>query len=75
MPTVRRFQNCKISVYANDHHPPHFHIEARGYSTLVEIERFNVSPDARRRYREAVEWAEENKKLLLAEFVRLNEMG
>jgi len=27
MPTVRRFDNCKFSIYDDDHMPPHFHIE------------------------------------------------
>jgi hypothetical protein len=31
MPTIRRFANCKISIYADDHLPPHFHIEGRGF--------------------------------------------
>lgn len=27
MPTIHRFANCKIAIYADGHMPPHFHIE------------------------------------------------
>ena len=37
LPTIQRFANCKISIYADDHMPPHFHIEGRGFRALVEI--------------------------------------
>ena len=36
MPTVRRFAACKISIYADDHLPPHFHIEGRGFRAIVD---------------------------------------
>jgi len=26
MPTVARFSRCRISVYFDDHPPPHFHV-------------------------------------------------
>jgi len=38
MPTICRFANCKISIYADDHLPPHFHVEGRGFRAVVEIE-------------------------------------
>jgi hypothetical protein len=54
-PTIRRFANCKISIYADDHLPPHFHIEGRGFRAVVEIETMLVwagdvrkAPDALR---------------------------
>jgi hypothetical protein len=42
MTTVRRFARCKVSVYADDHPPPHFHIEGRGFRAVVEIETLQV---------------------------------
>lgn len=42
MPTLRRFANCKIAIYADDHLPPHFHIEGRGFRIIVEIETMKV---------------------------------
>jgi uncharacterized protein DUF4160 len=38
LPTNRRFANCKILVYADDHVPGHFHVEGCGFQALVEIE-------------------------------------
>lgn len=37
MPTVRRFDNCRVSIYADDH-LLHFHSEGRGFRVIVEIE-------------------------------------
>jgi hypothetical protein len=38
VPTIRRFSACKISIYADDHVPPHFHIEGRGFRAIIEVE-------------------------------------
>jgi Domain of unknown function (DUF4160) len=38
----RRFAACKIAIYADDHMPPHFHIEGRGFRAVVEIETMAV---------------------------------
>jgi hypothetical protein len=27
MPVIRRFDNCVIKMYADEHPPPHFHVE------------------------------------------------
>ena len=42
MTTIRRFTNCKIAIYADDHSPPHFHIEGRGFRAVIEIETLRV---------------------------------
>jgi Domain of unknown function (DUF4160) len=26
MPTIRRFERCRITMYFKDHAPPHFHV-------------------------------------------------
>ncbi len=75
MPTIRRFANCKISVYADDHSPPHFHIEGRGFRVVVELETMQVRAGDDRRAREAMAWAGENIGLLRAEWLRLNRRG
>lgn len=71
MPTIRRFANCKIAIYADDHLPPHFHIEGRGFRAVVEIETLAVRAGDIRRAAEAMEWAESNKDLLRAEWARI----
>jgi hypothetical protein len=75
MPTIRRFANCKISIYADDHLPPHLHIEGRGFRVIVEIETMKVRAGGDRRAREAMAWASENIGLLRAEWLRLNRGG
>ena len=75
MPTVRRFDNCKVSIYADDHMPPHFHIEGRGFRVIVEIETMAVRAGDVRRAPEAMAWARENTALLRAEWTRFNRRG
>jgi hypothetical protein len=72
MPTIRRFANCKIAIYADDHDPPHFHIEGRGFRAIIEIETMNVRAGNVRDAHEAMEWASLNRTLLRAEWIRLN---
>ncbi len=72
MPTIRRFAACKIAIYADDHLPPHFHIEGRGFRAVVEIETMTVRAGDIRRSQEALVWARENGEILRAEWARLN---
>ena len=72
MPTIRRFARCKIAIYADDHMPPHFHIEGRGFRAIVEIETMIVRAGEVRNAREALAWAADNLDALRAEWTRLN---
>ena len=72
MPTIRRFAACKIAIYADDHLPPHFHIEGRGFRAVVEIETMTIRAGEVRRTQVAMGWARENGEILRAEWVRLN---
>ena len=75
MPTIRRFANCKIAIYADDHLPPHFHIEGRDFRAVVEIETLSVRAGDVRRAAEAMDWAALNLDVLRAEWARLNQRG
>lgn len=75
MPTIRRFATCKIAIYADDHLPPHFHIEGRGWRAQIELETLTVRVGDVRKGREALEWAGSNIPLLRAEWDRLNRRG
>jgi hypothetical protein len=35
MPTVKRFDRCRIAMYFGDHPPPHFHVITRGDESAV----------------------------------------
>ncbi|MBA3810653.1 MAG: DUF4160 domain-containing protein [Caulobacteraceae bacterium] len=72
MPTLRRFATCKIAVYADDHGPPHFHIEGRGFRAVVEIETMRILAGKSRDIAEARAWAKLNAEALWAEWNRLN---
>jgi len=71
---VRRF-NCKIAIYADNHLPPHFHIEGRGFRATVVIETMVVRAGDVRKAQEAMAWARENVLLLRNEWRRLNRRG
>jgi hypothetical protein len=72
MPTIRRFGNCKIAIYADDRNPPHFHVEGRGFRAIVEIETLIIRAGDARTAAEALSWASMNQSLLRAEWLRLN---
>lgn len=72
MPTIRRFANCKIAIYADDHMPPHFHIEGRGFRVIVAIESMSIRVGDISKAREAMAWARQNVDLIRSEWVRLN---
>lgn len=39
MPTLKRLQQSKLTMYAGDHNPPHFHVLANdGSEALVDLE-------------------------------------
>jgi hypothetical protein len=72
LPTIHRFAACKITIYADDHMPPHFHIEGRGSRAIVEIETMTIRAGEIRRAADAMAWARENVELLRTEWIRLN---
>ncbi len=72
MPTIRRFATCKIAICADDHMPPHFHIEGRGFRAVVEIDTLPVRAGSVRHVPEVLAWARENLDLLRREWHRLN---
>ena len=69
MPTVKRFNRCRIEMYFRDHPPPHFHVVTRaGEKVVVEIASLTVlqgKADARD-VTEALAWAAGNRAQLRA---------
>jgi Domain of unknown function (DUF4160) len=63
-----------VTVYANDHLPPHFHAVHPDFEALIEIETFafyagSLPPSARRT---VLEWARNNVSAIKAEWNRIN---
>jgi len=75
MPTLHRFGNCVIRIYANDHLPPHFHAGMNdGRECLVEIDtlRLLAGRVSRREIAELLAWAQENRAVLHKAWKELN---
>ena len=63
-----------ITVYANDHLPPHLHAVHPDFEALIEIETFasyagSLPPAARRA---VLEWARNNLSIIKMEWNRIN---
>ena len=68
MPEICRFLGIVISMYFNEHNPPHFHVRYNDYRAVMEIQTLNVLDGALpARVRGLVEeWAELHRVELLA---------
>ena len=42
MPLIALFYGIRVTMYYDDHNPPHFHAEYNGYSALIEISKARV---------------------------------
>jgi hypothetical protein len=76
MPTVRRFNRRRITMYFGDHPPPHFHvITCSDEEVKVEIETLSIIGGAAdpRDTAEAFEWAGSNKGELSARWREYSE--
>ena len=67
MPEISRFLGIIISMYFDDHNPPHFHIRYNDYRAVMDIRTLNVlQGDLPAKVRGLVEeWAEEHLDELL----------
>ncbi|GIX38022.1 MAG: hypothetical protein KatS3mg127_1261 [Silanimonas sp.] len=75
MPTIQRFANSTVTMYAADHLPPHFHVRVRdGREALVVIATLEVLSSSlkARELAEALEWARSNQGVLAAKWKELN---
>ncbi len=77
MPTLKRFGALLVRIYADDHFPPHFHIEAPDFEVLVAIADLTIVAGTARpsQISEVLRWAEKEKRYLMLKWVELNERG
>jgi len=76
MPIIIRFRNCAIYVNARDHNPPHFHVRMPdGREAWVAIETLEILTTSvpKREILEALDWAINNRELLMAKFKEYNQ--
>ncbi|MFM9864226.1 MAG: DUF4160 domain-containing protein [Micropepsaceae bacterium] len=74
MPAIKDFGGFKITMYFEDHNPPHFHVVSPTQAAVVEIATLTVMAGAMKaaQLREALEWAEANKELLERKWTELH---
>ena len=75
MPTLIRLAKSKLTIYAGDHNPPHFHVLANdGSEAWVELATLQVIYGEVRStvLRKALDWAGKNATLLTAKWKELN---
>jgi Domain of unknown function (DUF4160) len=69
VPTIRRFDRCRIEMYFGDHPPPHFHVVTRREERVaVTIDALTIcagEADPRDTI-EAMRWASEHRATLRA---------
>lgn len=69
MPTVKRFDRCRIEMYFGDHAPPHFHVITRSDEKavyLIETLALWAGEADPRDTAEALAWASVNRAELIA---------
>ena len=60
MPEISLFGGIRVTMYYNDHNPPHFHAEYNGMNAVVDIQNGYVIEGAlpRRQLKLVLAWAE-----------------
>jgi hypothetical protein len=74
MPTIVEIEGAKVSIYGDDHNPPHFHIRFGGQECQVRISDLAVMQGKmpKAKLRAVLAWALENKLLLARHWTRIN---
>jgi hypothetical protein len=75
MPTLQCFGSIRIKIYADDHHPPHFHIVGPDFQVIVSIADLTLLAGRakQRQIAEAMAWAKANRDQLTVHWNILNE--
>jgi len=75
MATLVRLAKSKLTIYAGDHNPPHFHVLTHdGSEALIDLASLRVIDGTVRPavLKEAVAWASQNLGLLATKWKELN---
>jgi hypothetical protein len=77
MPTLQRFGAIVVRMYADDHAPPHFHIEGSDFEVLVRISDLTIYAGEARpaQIAEVLRWAGRERGALALKWAELNERG
>ena len=77
MAILQRFGVVTVRMYADDHHPPHFHIVSPDFQVLVRISDLKILAGAARsgQLAPAMAWARAHQEALALKWAELNERG
>ena len=77
MPTLKRFGAIVVRMYADDHAPPHVHIEAPDFEVLVRLSDLTAIAGSARpsQITEVLRWIEDGREALERKWIELNERG
>ncbi len=74
MPEICRFFGIIITMFADDHNPPHFHVRYGDYEAIVTIDKGVVKGEMpRSALKQVFRWMELNKEELAANWQRLQQ--
>jgi hypothetical protein len=67
MPEISRFYGLIITLYVNEHNPPHFHVRYAEYLAEVDIRTLEIINGSlpKRAYSLVLEWATEHREELM----------
>lgn len=75
MPEISRFFGILITMYGDDHNPPHFHVQYNEFRALIEIETGEILqgslPSKQLKYVQV--WSDIHRDELMKNFITLNE--
>ena len=77
MPEISRFLGISITMYFNDHMPPHFHAEYNNQEAAFAIENLSIIAGSLppRITGFVIEWASQHQKELMANWSLMNTNG
>lgn len=75
MPTFFTISGVKIQLFFQDHAPPHFHTSIAEYKAIIKIATAEILEGElpRNKKKEILEWAIENKEVLMEIWNELND--
>lgn len=72
MPEISRFYGIIITMFVNEHNPPHFHVEYQDYKAMITIEDGIIMGTLPRRALNLVyEWLDLHKEELMENWRRI----
>ena len=74
MPTIKQFGGFRITMYFEDHNPPHFHVVSPAQEVVIEIATLTVMAGtlAPAKLRTALAWAAKNRAVLTRKWNELH---